>query len=74
MRTTDLILLTSKSEKSEIADGLEAGADAFVPKPVSSDELRARLRAGLRILGMQAELVEKNRLIASSMDEFAKAI
>ena len=66
------ILLTSKSEKSEIADGLEAGADDFVPKPVSSDELRARLRAGLRILGMQAELVEKNRLIASSMDELQK--
>lgn len=66
------ILLTSKSEKSEIADGLEAGADDFVPKPVSSDELRARLRAGLRILGMQTELVEKNRVIASSMDELQK--
>lgn len=66
------ILLTSKSEKSEIADGLEAGADDFVPKPVSSDELRARLRAGQRILGMQAELVEKNRVIASSMDELQK--
>lgn len=66
------ILLTSKSEKSEIADGLEAGADDFVPKPVSRDELRARLRAGLRILGMQAELVEKNRVIAANMDELQK--
>ncbi|MEZ5798625.1 MAG: SpoIIE family protein phosphatase [Paracoccaceae bacterium] len=66
------ILLTSKSEKSEIADGLEAGADDFVPKPVSSDELRARLRAGQRILGMQAELVDKNRVIAANMDELQK--
>lgn len=66
------ILLTSKSEKSEIADGLEAGADDFVPKPVSRDELRARLRAGQRILGMQAELVEKNRVIAANMDELQK--
>jgi phosphoserine phosphatase RsbU/P len=30
------ILLTSKSEKTEIADGLEAGADDFLAKPVSA--------------------------------------
>ena len=29
------ILLTSKSEKTEIADGLENGADDFLTKPVS---------------------------------------
>ncbi|MGV8949661.1 MAG: PP2C family protein-serine/threonine phosphatase [Cypionkella sp.] len=61
------VLLTSKSEKAEIADGLEHGADDFVSKPVNSDELRARLRAGERILGMQDELVEKNRLIGSTL-------
>lgn len=63
------ILLTSKSEKSEIADGLLAGADDFVSKPVGSDELRAHLRAGQRILSMRSELVEKNRLIAANMKE-----
>jgi phosphoserine phosphatase RsbU/P len=61
------VLLTSKSEKAEIADGLEHGADDFVSKPVNADELRARLRAGERILGMQDELVEKNRLIGSTL-------
>ena len=61
------VLLTSKSAKAEIADGLENGADDFVSKPVNSDELRARLRAGERILGMQDELVEKNRLIGSTL-------
>lgn len=66
------ILLTSKSEKSEIADGLLAGADDFVPKPVGSDELRARLRAGQRILSMRSELVEKNRVIAANMRELQK--
>ncbi|OYU37972.1 MAG: fused response regulator/phosphatase [Pseudorhodobacter sp. PARRP1] len=63
------ILLTSKSEKAEIADGLDNGADDFLTKPVSSDELRARLRAGERILGMQDELVEKNRLIGSTLQK-----
>ncbi len=48
------ILLTSKSEKTEVADGLDGGADDFLTKPVTADELRARLRAGERILAMQA--------------------
>ncbi|OYX27169.1 MAG: fused response regulator/phosphatase [Rhodobacterales bacterium 32-66-7] len=63
------VLLTSKSEKTEIADGLEAGADDFLTKPVSSNELRARLRAGERMLAMQAELLSKNRVIASTLSE-----
>ena len=62
------IMLTSKSEKAEVADGLERGADDFLAKPVNSDELRARLRAGERIVGMQQELVEKNRLVKSTLD------
>ena len=63
------ILLTSKSEKTEVADGLENGADDFLVKPVNFDELRARLRAGERILGMQGQLVEKNRVIGATLDE-----
>jgi sigma-B regulation protein RsbU (phosphoserine phosphatase) len=66
------ILLTSKSEKAEIADGLEGGADDFLAKPVNPDELRARIRAGERIIGMQAELVEKNRLVRSTLEELQK--
>ncbi|MDZ4096313.1 MAG: SpoIIE family protein phosphatase [Paracoccaceae bacterium] len=66
------ILLTSKSEKEEVANGLDCGADDFLTKPVSADELRARLRAGERIIGMQSELVEKNRLIGSTLGELQK--
>lgn len=63
------ILLTSKSEKNEIAQGLDAGADDFLIKPVNSDELRARISAGDRILGMQREVSEKNRIIANALAE-----
>ena len=66
------VLLTSKSEKTEIADGLEAGADDFLTKPVSSNELRARLRAGERTLAMQAEVLAKNKVIASTLLELQK--
>lgn len=64
-----VILLTSKSDKAEVADGLDGGADDFLSKPVNPGELRARLRAGERIIGMQAELLEKNRLIGSTLSE-----
>ncbi len=63
------ILLTSKSEAGEVAHGLDAGADDFLTKPVSADELRARLNAGERILRMEQELVEKNRLVSSTLAE-----
>jgi len=66
------ILLTSRSEKADIAGGLEAGADDFLTKPVNPDELHARLRAGERIIGMQAELMQKNRLVGSTLDELQK--
>lgn len=64
-----VILLTSKSEKTEIAQGLEAGADDFVAKPVNPHELRARILAGERIVAMQGELVSQNRRISATLAE-----
>lgn len=64
------ILLTSKSKA--VASGLENGADDFLTKPVSADELRARLRAGERILSMQNQLVEKNRLVVSTFEKLQR--
>jgi len=63
------ILLTSKSGKEEIAHGLDAGADDFLTKPVNASELRARIAAGDRILRMEREVNEKNRLVKSTLDE-----
>lgn len=65
------ILLTSKSEKEEVAHGLEVGADDFLTKPVSSNELRARIKAGERILRMERELVEKNALVSRTLEEIS---
>ncbi|WP_245729283.1 PP2C family protein-serine/threonine phosphatase [Salinihabitans flavidus] len=66
------ILLTSKSEKQEVARGLQNGADDFLIKPVNADELRARITAGERILRMQRELTEKNRVITDTLSELQR--
>jgi sigma-B regulation protein RsbU (phosphoserine phosphatase) len=61
------ILLTSKTEKDAVAQGLEEGADDFLSKPVNPEELRARILAGERILRMERELQQKNRLVSETL-------
>ncbi|MCU0801736.1 MAG: SpoIIE family protein phosphatase [Rhodobacteraceae bacterium] len=63
------ILLTSKSETAEITRGLEAGADDFLTKPFNAEELRARLRAGERIVSMQRQVMQKNAQIRAALDK-----
>ncbi|MEM9248511.1 MAG: SpoIIE family protein phosphatase [Pseudomonadota bacterium] len=63
------LLLTSKSDREEIALGFDAGADDFLTKPVQGDELRARLAAGARVLRMEKELVAKNAQLSDALDE-----
>jgi two-component system, cell cycle response regulator len=58
---TYVIMLTGKTEKKEVAVGLEAGADDFVTKPFDSGELLARLRVGRRLNEMQARMLETEK-------------
>jgi diguanylate cyclase (GGDEF)-like protein len=53
-----LILLTTKSLKEDIIEGLDAGADDYLTKPFNPSELQVRLRAGTRIISLQADLIK----------------
>jgi len=53
-----VLLLTAKDDKQDVVAGLEAGADDYLTKPFDVDELRARVRAGKRILDLQAALIQ----------------
>jgi len=55
---TYLILLSSRETKQDIVQGLESGADDYLTKTYDADELKARLRAGERILELEDHLVE----------------
>ncbi|MGC3964924.1 MAG: response regulator transcription factor [Rhodocyclaceae bacterium] len=47
-----VIMLTAKGENADRVEGLEGGADDYVPKPCMPRELMARIRAILRRAGM----------------------
>lgn len=55
------VLLSAKSDQASIVQGINAGADDFIDKQTSIDELEARIRAGFRNLNLHNELVSKNK-------------
>ncbi len=48
-----LIMLTAKSEKQDVVQGLCAGADDYITKPFNRNELHARIKVGLRMAELQ---------------------
>ena len=47
-RALPIIMLTARAEESDMISGLDAGADDYLTKPFSANELLARIRALLR--------------------------
>jgi len=54
---TYMLLLTSKNQREDLIEGMDAGADDYVTKPFNHHELQVRLRAGRRIVDLQTELL-----------------
>ena len=54
---TYILLLTSKSQKEDLIEGMDAGADDYITKPFDQNELHVRLRAGTRLVDLQAQLL-----------------
>ena len=60
--TIPIVMVTSRTASSDLAQSLEAGADDFISKPVNSVELRARLHSMLRIRSQYQKLASANDL------------
>ena len=66
------ILLTGKTDRKAVIEGMNQGADDFLNKPVNFEELDARLKAGIRIIELESTLEERNREISKAMDTIEK--
>ncbi len=69
---TYVILLTGRTNKEEVAAGLEAGADDYITKPCDMLELRARLRVGERIVALERAQAEQLVALRETLDQVRK--
>lgn len=67
LASTFFILLTAKGEITDRVEGLDAGADDFLSKPVEPSELLARVRAGIRLFNSQKELIKTNQKLSQTL-------
>jgi CheY-like chemotaxis protein len=63
-----IIMVTALSSKSDLANCLNAGADDFISKPISSIELRARVHSMLRIKQQYDDIQALSHLQANTIN------
>lgn len=72
--TTFFILLTSLDSVEDRVKGLDAGADDFLCKPIEMHELKARVRAGLRLHQLSQDLQHQKQLLEAELAEAAEYV
>ncbi len=73
LRHIPLILLTARASIDDKIEGLEAGADDYLPKPFNARELLARVRNLLALRQHQQTLQQLNRELQASNEALQKA-
>ena len=66
---TYIIVLTGRLDRQSFRDGMAAGADDFLTKPCSAEEIDARLTVARRIMTLQHQLAQTNRTLRRSNRE-----
>jgi len=64
-----VMLLTARDSRADLVAGLDAGADDYLIKPFDTEELRARVHVGIRVLTLQERLAEQ---VAQLQDALSK--
>lgn len=69
-RYLHVIVLTARTQKEDLLKALQAGADAFVHKPVDLAELQAQIQVAQRIIDLQEEAARR----LAELDEARKTV
>ncbi|MDT7041899.1 PP2C family protein-serine/threonine phosphatase [Candidatus Nitronereus thalassa] len=69
LRSTPIILMTALDQPAQIAEGLQRGADDFLTKSASDQEVTARVNAGLRTQRLIDNLERSYEVIAQKQSE-----
>ncbi len=67
------VVMTGFGDKAHFLEGMRAGADDYLTKPIDADELEARLLAASRVISMQRALARRNAVLERESDISFKA-
>jgi sigma-B regulation protein RsbU (phosphoserine phosphatase) len=73
-RYTYFILLSGRTEREDLLTGMTAGADEYLIKPFDPAELNLRVRAGLRIIGLEQQLAKQNEKLNFALSSLEEAV
>lgn len=74
LSTTMFVLLTARIALEDRVQGLDAGADDFLSKPIEMPELEARVRSNLRLHDANRQLQEQKQLLEAELAEAAEYV
>ncbi len=74
LSTTFFVLLTARTDVEDRVQGLDAGADEFLTKPIDANELQARVRAGLRLHQLSWDLQKQTEQLRSELNQAANYV
>lgn len=74
LATTFFVLLTAREGVENRVQGLDNGADDFLSKPIEMNELRAKVRAGLRLHQLSNDLRTQKQILEAELAEAAEYV
>lgn len=73
-REIPIILLSARAGEEAIVEGLEAGADDYLIKPFSAQELVSRVTTHLQMAQLRGEALQQERTMNRQKDEFISVV
>lgn len=73
LRAVPVILLSARASRGETARGLDLGADDYLAKPFAPEELRARVRAAVRLHRSHREVVDALRSLREAQEQLVQS-